>query len=100
MTKFYTSDVEQLMQLHYSRLTEKEQRHYAAIESKKLGYGGKSYLRRLFGLSLNRLYRGIDELDNEGKYAEIPLGKQRRIGGGRKKILHNPNPSRATDNFH
>jgi hypothetical protein len=43
MRKFYTSEVEHLMQLHFNRLSEKEKRQYAAIESQKLSYGGNVY---------------------------------------------------------
>jgi hypothetical protein len=86
MAKFYDIETERLMRLHYSRLAEKDARHYAAIEAQKLGWGGKRYLVNLLGLSSRTLYKGIGELLNEQKYAQIPKGKQRRAGGGRKKI--------------
>lgn len=87
MAKFYEAETERLMRLHYSRLSEKDARHYAAIEAQKLGWGGKRYILNLLGLSSRTLYKGISELMNEDKYAQIPLGKQRRGGGGRKKNL-------------
>lgn len=87
---FYNTDTERLMCTHYSRLSEKDKRHYAAIEAQKLGHGGKRYIGRLLGMSSRTLYKGISELLDENKYAEIPLGKQRRPGGGRKKILQRP----------
>lgn len=90
MAKFYSTEIERLMRVHYSRLSEKDQRHYAAIEAQKLGHGGKRYITRLLGLSTRTLYKGISELVDENKYAEIPIGKQRRLGGGRKKNLPNP----------
>jgi hypothetical protein len=85
MAKFYNTEIERLMRVHYSRLSEKDQRHYAAIEAQKLGHGGKRYITRLLGLSTRTLYKGISELVDENKYAEIPVNKQRRLGGGRKK---------------
>jgi hypothetical protein len=90
MTKFYDETTEQLMQLYYSRLSEKDKRHYAAIEACKLPRGGIGYIVSLLGLSTRTLYKGISELSDTNKYAEIPTGKQRRVGGGRKKILQNP----------
>jgi hypothetical protein len=86
MAKFYDVETERLMRLHYSRLSEKDARHYAAIEAQKLGWGGKRYILNLFGLSSRTLYKGIGELMDKEKYAQIPLSKQRRAGGGRKKI--------------
>lgn len=89
MAQFYDTATEALMRLHYSRLSEKDGRHYAAIEAQKLGWGGKRYILNLLGLSSRTLYKGIGELLDENKYGQIPKGKQRRAGGGRKKILSN-----------
>ena len=44
MKQFYSKELEQILQLHCSRLSEKEKRHYAALEALKLGYGGKTYI--------------------------------------------------------
>ena len=44
MNNFYDDKTECLMQLHYSRLTQKDKRQYAGIESQKLGFGGKMYI--------------------------------------------------------
>ena len=97
MIKPYSENIENLMRLHYSRLSEKDKRHYAAIEAKKLGFGGKRYIARLFGLSTKTLYKGISELDDETVYASIPAGRQRRVGGGRKKFLQRPAIKTATN---
>jgi recombinational DNA repair ATPase RecF len=44
--------------------------------------------RRSFSREYSRtLYKGLAELLDADKYAEIPAGKIRRVGGGRKKIL-------------
>lgn len=87
MRKFYTPESELLMQLHCSRLSGKDKRQYAAIEALKLTYGGKMYISKLFNISRNTIEKGILELRNPSLYEEIPLGKQRRPGGGSKKIL-------------
>jgi DNA invertase Pin-like site-specific DNA recombinase len=85
MNKFYDTETERLMVLHSSRLGEKDCRHYAAVEAMKLGYGGKRYITRLLSISSRTLYKGISELADKEKYAEIPVDKERRTGGGRKK---------------
>lgn len=87
MKNFYPSETELLMQLHFSRLSTKDKRQYAAIESQKLSYGGKMYISKLLKISRNTIEVGIKELKNPSFYEQIPLGKQRRNGGGRKKIL-------------
>lgn len=81
----YNQEVEAQMRLLFSSLNEKEKRHYASQEASKLGYGGKKYISTLLGISEARIRRGQAELTNKEKYAEIPVGKQRRQGGGRKK---------------
>lgn len=86
MTK-YSTEIESDMLIQFSRLGEKEQRLYAALESKKLGYGGQSYISQLFGITRYRILVGLKELANPQLLADIPEGKQRRIGGGRKKKM-------------
>lgn len=73
------------MKIYYSSLPEKHARHYAAVEAMKLGYGGQSYISRLFGIGIQRIQHGIAELKDPDLLTEIPSGKQRRAGGGRKK---------------
>ncbi len=84
MTK-YNQITEEKMLLHFSQLNEKNQRHYAAIEAERLGYGGRRYISNLFKRSEYRIRCGIRELNTPCLLAEIPANKQRRIGGGRKK---------------
>ena len=81
----YNQEQEDQMCLLFSSLNEKEKRHYAAIEASKLGYGGKKYIALLFRISEARIRRGEAELKDKNLYSEIPEGKQRRSGGGRKK---------------
>jgi hypothetical protein len=86
MNKPYNQETEQLMQLYYVRLAEKEKRHYAALEACKLGNGGKQYIGWLLKISQKTLRKGERELTQVELYAQIPEGKQRRAGGGRKKF--------------
>jgi len=84
MTK-YNQEIEAAMQLHCSQLNQKDKRHYAAVEAIKLGYGGQTYISGLLGISRYCIRVGIMEIRNPAVLAEIPTGKQRRPGGGRKK---------------
>lgn len=61
----YQQSIEELMQLHLSRLSEKNKRTYAAVESIKLGYGGISYLSSVLGITRMSIYKGIRELTDE-----------------------------------
>lgn len=82
----YTPAIETLMYSYYARLAEKERRHYAALEAKKLGHGGKQYIGRLLSISQKTLRKAERELTQAELLAQIPAGKQRRTGGGRKKF--------------
>lgn len=81
----YTSEVEKRMRLHFEQLGEKDKRHYAGIEADKLGYGGRRYISQLLGLHQRSIRKGIEELKSPVLLAQIPAGKHRRVGGGRKK---------------
>ena len=84
MTK-HNRETEKKMILYFAQLKEKDKRHYAAIEALRLGYGGRKYISCLLQISEYRIRMGIKELDDPKLLAEIPVGKQRRQGGGRKK---------------
>jgi hypothetical protein len=73
-----------LMQLHYGRLSEKDRRQYAALESLKLGRGGISYISKVLGVDRKTIQQGRKEL-TEDLQDFIPHGRQRKEGGGRKK---------------
>lgn len=73
--------IEEQMQSLYQSLSEKDRRRYAAIEAVKLGYGGISYINRLFGCHRRSIQLGIAELSN---LEEIASQRQRSPGGGRK----------------
>ena len=80
----YPTEIAEQMKNLYQSLSEKDQRRYAAIEAKKLGYGGISYICRLFDCDESSVKHGLSELErpltNQGK-------RIRRVGGGRKRIL-------------
>ena len=73
------------MQLYYSRLSEKDRRHYAAVEAIKLGHGGITYISKVLAVDRNTIIQGKKELMALAEYHQIPEDKQRRPGGGRKK---------------
>jgi hypothetical protein len=85
MIEKYSLSVERQMQLFYSNLKERDQRHYAALEAQKLPHGGQKYIQDLFDIHSKTLKRAIDELNNPELFATLPTIKQRRCGGGRKK---------------
>jgi len=80
----FAEKTKMLMQLHYSRLSEKDRRQYAALESLKLGRGGTSYISKVLGISRGTIIEGRKELTSALKEPIAP-GKQRKAGGGRKK---------------
>jgi hypothetical protein len=85
----YTAPIEQAIRNFYARLAEKDKRHYAALEAQKLGYGGKRYIGALLHISQRTLRKAQDELTQPELMGQIPPGRQRRIGGGRKKKKSN-----------
>jgi len=58
----FTPDIEKDMKMFYESLNEKDRRHYAALEAKKLCYGGISYIAELFNCSRPTIHEGLDEL--------------------------------------
>ncbi|MBM3437408.1 MAG: hypothetical protein FJY07_14475 [Bacteroidetes bacterium] len=80
----YPKKIEVLMQLHYSRLSERDRRQYAALESLKLGWGGVTYISKILGTDRKTISQGRKELAME---MQIPAlaNRQRKAGGGRKK---------------
>ena len=59
----YSSDTEGKMQRFFARLSEKDQRGYAAIEAAKLGYGGTEYVAKLFKIDHKTVRQGLADLD-------------------------------------
>lgn len=85
MIQEFSEQTKLLMQLHYSRLSEKDRRQYAGLESLKLGRGGTSYISKVLGVDRNTILLGRRELTGEITGTPTSLGRQRRAGGGRKK---------------
>jgi len=86
----YEKETEEMMKSIYSNLSESQKRLYAAgevkkLQSRELSWGSKLYISQLFGLTRRTLDKGLLELDHPELLAEIPPGKVRRPGGGRKK---------------
>jgi hypothetical protein len=86
MVSPYNNATELLILLHYSHLSERDRRHYAAIEAVKLGRGGTSYISKLLGISRTTIIEGRKELEllaHSG--GQVLVKRQRKAGGGRKK---------------
>ena len=81
MKQQYDEAIENDMKNFYHTLSEKDRRHYVAIEAKKLGHGGQVYLSQLLGCSTRTIQRGLEELKTK---QDLAPGRIRRIGGGRK----------------
>lgn len=82
--KRYSSDIEHLMKALFCRLSEKDRRRYAAVEAKKLGWGGIDYISELFGIDSRTMSQGLADL----KELEDPAGERvRKKGGGPKKKI-------------
>ena len=68
------------MKEFYRRLSEKDRRWYAAVESDKLGHGGQQYIAQLFGIDSKTIRQGLADLE----LAEDGAGEKLRkkaVGG-------------------
>ena len=75
--------VQQNMRDFCATLSEKDRRRFAAIEARRLGYGGIEYMADVLRCSRRTITRGIDELDLLSN--DPAAGRVRRPGAGRKK---------------
>lgn len=79
----YEAVVEEQVRAFYETLSEKDRRRFVAVEARRMGHGGVTYVAEVFGCSERTIERGMQEL------AELPhdpaAGRVRRPGGGRKK---------------
>ena len=66
-------------------LDERGRRRWAASEAMALGFGGITAVAQATGLSDRTIRNGIRELQSD---APLPSGRQRREGGGRKRLEH------------
>ena len=84
MEQFYDSEIEIAMKRVYDSFSEKDKRMDAAIEVKKLSYGGLSYISNILDCDPKTIYQGLKELETKG---EAPNQRKRHPGGGRKRII-------------
>jgi hypothetical protein len=61
----------------FDSLTERDRRHYAAVEAAKLGRGGLAYLARVLGCDEKTIRRGRRELVQP---ILLPPGRSRKKG--------------------
>jgi hypothetical protein len=78
------SEEEKRMRAFYNSLSEKDRRHYAALEAARIGYGGITYISMLLGCDEKTIKRGISELDDKKSMSQAHI---RKSGGGRKSKL-------------
>lgn len=71
------------MQNFFNSLSEKDKRHYAAVEAQKLGHCGITYIAKLLSCSRSTIHIGLKELSLLSDDSKIN-SRVRRKGGGRK----------------
>lgn len=82
----YSDELLSIMKKFYHSLSEKDRRRYAAIEAKKLGHGGISYISEVFGCSRDTIKLGMTQLESMNLDALRKAGI-RKPGAGRKRAL-------------
>jgi hypothetical protein len=82
MVSAYEPEVERHMKTLYGLLNERDRRRYAAVEARKLGHGGQSYIKRVLGCDFKTMRRGLADLNSP---PDLPPGRVRKKGG--KKML-------------
>jgi hypothetical protein len=89
-----TRRLHEQMNLIMHRLDEQERRWVAALESKKIGYGGDKIVSRITGLHVDTIRRGREELD--AGLAGRPADRVRQPGAGRPPGKKKTRPSSKT----
>ena len=79
----YPAEIEQMMQQFYETLSEKDRRRYAAIEARKLGHGGVTYIAHVLGCDRSTVQAGLKDLSRLPEQREM-VQRIRKPGGGRK----------------
>lgn len=77
----YKSKYKQLL----PELPERARRLVVAADAKRLGRGGITLIHKASGISRVTIKKGLDEFDAK---ISLPKTRNRRLGGGRKKITH------------
>ena len=76
----YDCSIETQMKDLFNSLSEKDRRRYAAVEALKLGYGGITYICKLFSCDEKTVQRGLRELQDPERLSQESI---RLPGGGR-----------------
>ena len=85
---------------YLSRLNEFDARHYVALWAMELGWGGVSKVRKLTGRSMDTIRKGISEIKTKSNSDLKELGRIRKQGGGRKRVVNkNPNIQKEIENI-
>lgn len=82
------------LNLLMSRLDEQQRRWLAALESKKIGFGGDTLLALVTGLHVDTIRRGREELD--ANLDDRPADRVRQPGAGRPRGEKKIRPSSTT----
>jgi hypothetical protein len=86
--------IEKQMRGFFETLSEKDQRRFAAVQARQMGYGGIGYVAEVLGCSTRTISRGMAELE---QLPDDPAaGRVRRPGAGRKKKSFPARRSRRT----
>ena len=80
----YPLEIEEQMKSVFASLNERDRRHYAAIEARKLPHGGIRYLSGILGCTRKTIYQGLTELSTP---SGLDSSRIRKVGGGRKKTI-------------
>lgn len=80
----YSEAHEQEMMKLYESLSEKDRRRYAAVEARKLGHGGITYVCSLFGCVDKTVRKGMIEMQDAEALKRVGV---RKPGGGRKTAV-------------
>ena len=85
---------------YLSSLNEFDARHYVALWAIEFGWGGISEVSKLTGKSMNTIRKGIHEIETKNNLNLKDIGRLRKKGGGRKKIIDkNPNVKKEIENI-
>jgi hypothetical protein len=72
------------MKMHYSRLSKKEGRRYAALEALRLGPGGVENVSSILGIRQSTIKKVIKEMAKESETPSV-LGSRKQRTSVRKK---------------
>jgi hypothetical protein len=80
--KDFKYEIEKHEKFFISRLSERDKRHYTALEAMKHGYNGVAVISLRFGIHKHTIRKGKKELLEQTAF---PAGKIRQKGGSKKK---------------